>query len=217
MISAIYPTIQGGAGMSKSDQELEVKFYLSNLTGLESRLKANQAALAQARVHETNLRFDTPDLQLTRSFRVLRLRQDNQSIVTYKGPGKETDGVRQRQELEFTVGDFDTAKVFFEALGYQVSVIYEKYRAVYDLGAVHITLDEMPFGNFAEIEGPDGKTIRETACRLGLDWEARIIDSYMVLFDRVKTALDLPFRDLTFENFQGLMVPASALGVSLAE
>jgi adenylate cyclase class 2 len=203
--------------MSKSAQELEVKFYLSTLTGLENRLKALNAALVQPRVHEINLRFDTPDMQLTRSFRVLRLRRDNQSILTYKGPGQEIDGVRLRQELEFTVGDFEMAKAFFEALGYQVSVIYEKYRAVYDLGAVHITLDEMPYGSFAEIEGPDGKTIQETARLLELDWETRIIDSYLVLFDRVKTVLGLPFRDLTFENFQSITVPASALGTHLAE
>jgi adenylate cyclase class 2 len=203
--------------MSKNAQELEVKFYLATLTGLENRLKVLNAALVQPRVHEINLRFDTPDMQLTRSFRVLRLRRDNQSILTYKGPGQEIDGVRLRQELEFTVGDFDMAKAFFEALGYQVSVIYEKYRAIYDLGAVHITLDEMPYGSFAEIEGPDGKTIQETARLLELDWETRIIDSYLVLFDRVKTVLGLTFRDLTFDNFQGMAVPASALGTSLAE
>jgi adenylate cyclase, class 2 len=203
--------------MSKSAQELEVKFYLSTLTGLENRLKALDAALVQPRVHEVNLRFDTPDMQLTRSSQVLRLRRDNQSILTYKGPGQEIDGVRLRQELEFTVGDFEMAKAFFEALGYQVSVIYEKYRAVYDLGAVHITLDEMPYGNFAEIEGPDGKIIQETARLLVLDWETRIIDSYLVLFDRVKTVLGLSFRDLTFENFQSIPVPASALGTRLAE
>jgi adenylate cyclase class 2 len=203
--------------MSKSDQELEVKFYLSNLNDLENRLKVLNARLAQPRVHEINLRFDTPDMQLSRAMRVLRLRQDYQSIVTYKGPGQEIDGVRVRQELEFTVGDFDMAKVFFEALGYQVSVIYEKYRAVYDLGQVHVTLDEMPYGYFAEIEGPDGKTIQETSRLLELDWETRIIDSYLVLFDRVKSVLGLTFRDLTFENFKEIGLPVAALGVHLAE
>ncbi len=203
--------------MAKSDQELEVKFYLTSLAGLEDRLKGLNARLVQPRVHEVNLRFDTPDLQLTRTLRVLRLRQDNQSIITYKGPGQEVDGVKQRQELEFTVSDFDMAKATFEALGYQVSVIYEKYRATYDLGAVHVTLDEMPYGYFAEIEGPNGMTIRETAQRLGLDWEARIMDSYLVLFDRVKASLGLAFRDLTFDNFQTVSMPASALGVRLAE
>ncbi len=203
--------------MVKNDQELEVKFYLSTLTQLENRLKALNAELAQPRVHEINLRFDTPDLLLTRTLRVLRLRRDNQAIVTYKGPGQEIDGVRLRQELEFTVGDFDKARLFFEALGYQISVIYEKYRAIYDLGEVHVTLDEMPYGNFAEIEGPDGKSIQEVARLLDLDWETRILDSYLVLFDRVKSVLGLTFRDLTFENFKSVIVPASSLGARLAE
>ena len=41
------------------------------------------------------------------------------------------------QELEFTVGDFDMARAFLQALGYQVSMIYEKYRAGYDWEGMH--------------------------------------------------------------------------------
>jgi adenylate cyclase class IV len=59
--------------MSKSDQELEVKFYLSDLPALRARLEAAGAQLFKPRVHEINLRFDTPSGDLTRGYRVLRL------------------------------------------------------------------------------------------------------------------------------------------------
>ena len=199
--------------MSKSDQELEVKFYLSDLPALRARLEAASAQLFKPRVHEINLRFDTPSGDLARGYRVLRLRQDSEARLTYKGPGELVDGVRSRQELEFTVSDFETARHFLEALGYEVSVMYEKYRATYTLEGVLVTLDEMPYGNFAEIEGPDGGSIRKTAEVLGLDWERRILDSYIMLFDRLRERLDLPFRDLSFTNFKELTVTGEMLGI----
>jgi ABC-type uncharacterized transport system YnjBCD ATPase subunit len=39
----------------------------------------------------------------------------------------------------------------------------------------------------------------------------------MALFGQVKTALRLDFRDLTFENFRDIQVPADALGVEYAD
>ena len=241
--------------MSTSGQELEVKFYLADLPGLQARLEGLGARLAQARVHEVNLRFDTPANELLNTGRLLRLRQDTAARLTYKGPGSVQGGARLRQELEFTVGDFATAQALIEALGYQVVMMYEKYRAAYQLTppaattsvvtaspapaalpgqpaslapaavpggsplptSVLITLDEMPYGPFAEIEGPDGAAIQSAAALLGLDWEARILDSYTVLFEQVRQALGLTFRDLSFENFKGIEVPPETLGVKAAD
>jgi adenylate cyclase class 2 len=203
--------------LASKDQELEVKFYMANLPELQVKLEGMAAQCVQERVHEVNLRFDTANEGLKQSSQVLRLRKDRDNRLTYKGPGQAQDGVQLRKELEFTVGDFETAKAFLEALGYQVVLMYEKYRAVYSLGEVLVTLDEMPFGYFAEIEGPSGEAILQAALRLGLDWESRILDSYMVLFDRARAALGFTFRDLSFDNFTNLPVSATALGVRQAD
>jgi adenylate cyclase, class 2 len=202
---------------SANDQELEVKFYIADLKALETRLMSQGALLLKPRVHEVNLRFDTPDGDLRRTNRVLRLRQDTAAHLTYKGPGEVLEGVRLRQELEFEVGDFSTARALIEALGYQVDVMYEKYRTTYSMGEVLVTLDKMPYGNFTEIEGPDGDSIRAVADALALDWEARILDSYMMLFERVRSALGLEFQHLSFENFATLQVPPQALQVRRAD
>lgn len=202
---------------SKSNQELEVKFYIPELAVIQARLEALGAQLSQPRVHETNLRFDTPAGELTHSYRVLRLRQDAKARLTYKGPGEEQDGVRARLELEFTVSDFDLARRLLEALGYEISVMYEKYRATYDLNGVLITLDEMPYGNFIEIEGPDGASIHQLADELHLDWGARILDSYLTLFDRLREGLGLKFQYLSFDNFEGVAVTSQDLGVQRGE
>jgi adenylate cyclase, class 2 len=203
--------------MSGSDQELEVKFLLKDMKAFEARLVAAGGVMTQPRQHELNLRFDTPKRGLSRSFQTLRLRRDSQIRLTYKGPGGEEGGARLRREVEFTVSDFEKARTLFELLGYQVFVTYEKHRTTYRLGRVEVTLDEMPFGSFTEIEGPDGATIQAAALQLGLDWERRCLDSYLRIFERVKERKGLEFRDLSFANFKGLAVSSEALGLLPAD
>ena len=202
--------------MSSSDQELEVKFYLSKRMEMEAKLNA-LGQLSAPRVHEINLRLDTAKLSLLASGKLLRLRQDSRARVTYKGPGSEEGGVRLRQELEFTVSDFDTARALFEALGYQVYMMYEKYRTTYQLGNVEVALDEMPTGDFLEIEGPDSESIRNAAQQLELNWEARILDSYTVLFARTRAQMGFDFRDLSFENFKGISITPQVMGIMIAD
>ncbi|MFZ0534136.1 MAG: class IV adenylate cyclase [Anaerolineales bacterium] len=202
--------------MSSSDQELEVKFYLSKRREMEAKLNA-LGQLSAPRVHEINLRLDTAKLSLLASGKLLRLRQDSRVRVTYKGPGSEEGGVRLRQELEFTVSDFDTARALFEALGYQVYMMYEKYRTTYQLKNVEVALDEMPTGDFLEIEGPDSESIRNAAQQLELTWETRILDSYTVLFARTRAQMGFDFRDLSFENFKGMSITPQVMGIMIAD
>lgn len=199
------------------DQELEIKYFIANLPALEERVRSLGGELVQPRVFETNLRFDGPDGELARSARVLRLRQDSVARMTYKGPAESREGVRVRRELEFEVSDFETARLVLDALGYVVSMAYEKYRTTYDLGQVHVVMDEMPYGNFAEIEGPDPGAIQAVSERLGLDWERRVPESYTMLFERLKAKLGLPFRDLSFANFRTIKVIPSDLNVLPAD
>ncbi|MBP1703449.1 MAG: uncharacterized protein H6Q38_2556 [Chloroflexi bacterium] len=199
------------------DQEIEVKFFLSNLDSLRDRLVGMHARLVQPRTHELNLRFDTQAGDLGRSFQVLRLRKDIDARLTYKGPGSIDHGVRVRQEIEFTVGDFDAAQRFLQALGYQVSMIYEKFRTVYDLSGVLVTLDEMPYGNFTELEGATPQDVIATSKKLTLQWEHRVLDSYTLLFEHLKTAQQFTFRDLTFDNFTGLEILPQMLSLQPAD
>jgi adenylate cyclase class 2 len=203
--------------MTTNDQESEVKYYISDLPALERRLQSLGAQLVQPRVHEINLRFDVADGELVKTGQVLRLRQDSEARLTYKGPSQTEEGVRVRQEIEFIVSDHRAARAFLEALGYHVSMGYEKYRTSYDLGGAHVVLDEMPYGDFTEIEGPDPAIIQAVNQRLGLDWETRVPESYTVLFELLREKLGLPFTDLTFENFQQLSISPADLDVRPAD
>jgi len=199
-----------------NNQEQEVKFYLANLPGFEQRLRRLGATLKHPRTFEANLRFDTPDGRLALARQVLRLRQDEVVRLTYKGPAEFGHEVSVRPEIEFEVSSFENAKAFLEALGYRVSVAYEKYRTTYDLAAVEIVLDEMPFGDFAEIEGPDGAAIQTAADALGLKWEARSSDSYLGLFAHLRSTQGLEAENLTFGEVKQ-KYPAAQFGLIAAD
>lgn len=186
----------------QAEKETEVKFNISNPEYLLETLDIIGAVLMQPSVLEINLRFDTKNLDLSSQARVLRLRQDSAIHLTYKGPGQIEDGALARQEIEFTLNDFTAAKHFLEALGFQVILTYEKYRQTYAIDDLLITIDEMPYGFFSEIEGPDGGKIEETAALLGLNWQRRINTSYADIFRLLKAKMNLSFKDLTFENFK---------------
>jgi adenylate cyclase class 2 len=137
--------------------------------------------------------------------------------VTYKANARIEDGVIARTEIEFGADDLEKARRLFEGLGYRVMVTYEKYRREYQLGDVTVMLDELPFGDFMEIEASYNTLIEGVAMILGLDWSKGINTNYLGIMQLVKANLNLPFDDLTFENFQDLDVSPADLMVEPAD
>jgi adenylate cyclase class 2 len=198
--------------MAKHDHflEIEAKLLVDDLALVESRLAALGATARRERVLERNIRYEDAGGTLTPAGIILRLRQDSQAWLTYKGPAaQDTPGLQTRFEAEVTVDDFDVMDLILRQLGYRPLMIYEKYRTTYALRDAEIVLDEMPFGRFVEIEGvPDAIEALITA--LGLTNATRFQESYAQLFDHVRAHLGLTFHDLTFENFAGIVVPPEA-------
>lgn len=212
------PSLDAGPVQRTRQQhkETEAKFCVGDPNLIRERLLKLQARIRAPRVYELNLRFDTPAYELQRAGRVLRLRRDKEARLTYKDSERVEEGAVNRRELEFTVDSFDAAQQFLEALGFQVIFIYEKYRTTCNLAAARIMLDQLPFGDFVEIEG-EFETLKPAAAQLGLNWEAAIPLSYHALFERLRLARQLPFRDLTFQNFAGQTVLPADLGVTRAD
>ena len=197
--------------------ELEGKWLLKDLPAFASRLTALDAQLLHERCYENNLRFDTPGKTLTPALQVLRLRQDSQAHLTYKAPLDLSSGIILRHEIEITVDDFDRARQLLEALGYEVFFQYEKYRTVYQLDGCHIMLDELPYGDFVEIEGPDPAAILALAERLALRWQDASAVTYTGLFDIFIDNSGHDFRDLTFANFAGISVTPKQIELRWAD
>jgi adenylate cyclase, class 2 len=190
--------------------ETEVKLYVADLEAVAGRLQVAGAILLTPRVFERNIRYENASESLTARGIIVRLRQDQRNRLTYKEPSEaHEDGLMTRFEAEVEVDDFDTMALILERLGYHPHTTYEKYRTTYTLDETEIVLDELPYGNFVEIEGqPDG--IRRVIEKLELATAQRYRENYLALFDNVRRNLGLPFQHLTFDNFREIDVPPPA-------
>ncbi len=178
--------------------ELEAKFWLPHLLALRQRIISLGATLVSPRGLECNLRLDTPERVLSERGEVLRLRQAEKFTLTYKQPG---DHYETRAEWEIEVDDFERAQSLLEALGYQVIHRYEKYREIFRLDPCLIMLDEVPYGCFVEIEGPDLDSIRSVSGRLQLLWDHRVQRTYLDMFQALRDQMDSKPEHATFEAF----------------
>lgn len=200
-----------------NEQEIEVKLYVRDLKKIELRLLELKAQLIQPRVHEINFRYDLPDGSMRAKGQVLRLRRDINVILTYKGPSNIMDGVFSRTELETTMGDLETAQRVLEALGYVQILIYEKYRAVYKINDCHIMLDELPYGDFVEIESFDTSTMRKMTLIMRLNFEAAVGAGYARIFENYNSKYGFPPSDLTFDALRGKKPSPEELNVRAAD
>ncbi len=203
--------------MNTNNQEIEVKFLISDLPALLEKIENLGAETLRPRMLEVNLRFDTHDRKLSNRAQVLRLRQDDQAVLTFKSPGEIIDGVISRTEFEVTVSNFQSTRAILEALGFQVFMTYEKYRQNFQLNELVASVDEMPYGNFIELEGHSPEHVRATAALLGLDWEQRINLSYTALLGIFNHNTGHAFQDISFEVFSGLTVLPEQLGLAYAD
>lgn len=197
--------------------EVEAKFHVSDLTKIAARLEDLGADVLHPRVHEQNWRYDTPERTLEANWQILRLRVSHKIILTYKDRSVDVDGTSQRPEFETEVGDLTQTRLLLDALGYEVSGFYEKYRTEYRFSDMAITLDEMPFGGFVEIEGESVAAIQQAAADLGLTWAANITENYMVLFRRMKQALGLEIEEISFEALANIKASPEVWGLTPAD
>lgn len=187
--------------MHSDHVEIEVKFAVANLAAVRSRLIAVGAA-SEGEVFETNCRFDDLSGRLWKAQCLLRLRQDRRAVLTFKRPRPdETKAFKRYDEYEVVVEDFDRMQLILNAVGFQCVQVYEKRRETFRWNAALVCLDQLPYGDFIEIEGPP-ETIRDTARGLQFPWERRILTNYLHIFEVLRQELNFGFNDLTFANIK---------------
>jgi adenylate cyclase class 2 len=180
--------------------EIEAKFHVPHLLPVRERVLRAGGRLAHPRTLERSLRFDTPDGGLRRQGVVLRLRRNARSTLTYK---RAAGSFERRLEIELEVNDPGLARAFLEALGFGLVRTYEAYREVFHLGSARVMLDELPFGNFVEIEAPSLEAVRAVSGELGLGWERRLQLDTLSLFEGLRRLRGLAWEDGTFAQWRG--------------
>ncbi len=153
-------------------KETEVKIRLESADGMALRLEEIGARLAEPRHFEDNRIFDLPGDMLARSGRLLRVREAaGRVVVTAKGPADpaaQARGYKSRPENEIEVDDAAQMVAVLRTVGFSTSWRYQKWRREYSLDGASIVLDELPHGDWMEIEGASD-LIEAIAGRLGCD------------------------------------------------
>ena len=103
------------------------------------------------------------------------------------------------------------------SVGYVQILIYEKYRAIYEINDCHIMLDELPYGDFVEIEGPYASNIRKMALQIGLDFESAVSAGYARIFENYNSKYGFPPSGLTFDALRGKKPSPEELNVRAAD
>lgn len=181
-----------------SPREIEIKFRIADLRGLQRDLRRAGFRLVTPSTHEMNMLYDLPGQKLRKRGEMLRLRRyGDRWIVTHKAKGA-AGRHKSRVELETTVANGEQMDQILRALGFTPAFRYEKYRAEWSDGKGHVVLDKTPIGDFGEIEG-SARWIDRTAKALGIAPESYITQSYAPMFFEWKRksgsrALEMTFR-----------------------
>ncbi len=206
-------------------KEREIKLRIQDLRALRRALAKLGALVVTPRVHELNVVFDTPEFDLAKRQRLLRIRTEAPSAsrgrtsgagtrarVTFKRPvpatGSTGKGERRRhkvrEEIELEVSDAKALARIFEGLGMNAWFRYEKLRTTFRLPGSQgwakgllIELDETPIGVFLELEGP-AAAIDRAARALGFQSRDYILANYMVLYREYCRSRDEEPRDMLF-------------------
>jgi adenylate cyclase class 2 len=179
-------------------EEIEVKIRIDDPGAFRQQLMDMGAGTVRERHLEDNVLFDDPDMLITRKGCLLRIRtRPGEGILTFKGKGRVEGGAKVRLEREVRVEEPETLRAILEGVGLASIYRYQKYRTEFELDGVQVTVDELPFGNFLELEG-SLESIENVARRLGFGSDSFLSSTYRSLHQEHSDRIGEPMGDLLF-------------------
>ncbi|MCD4831588.1 MAG: class IV adenylate cyclase [Anaerohalosphaeraceae bacterium] len=183
--------------------EIEIKLKVENFDSAIAKLKSCDADFVGDFL-QVDSYYDDPQDSLVNSDRCLRIRKhicDSQETIelTYKGK-RENHRFKTRREIGLKVEKAEELAEIFAGLDYEVRLVFEKKRSIWNIDNCEVALDELPFlGEFIEIEGPDDETITNLQNKLGLAELVHNPKSYAHLMEDKLKQLGIKDREVTFE------------------
>jgi len=148
--------------------EVEKKYRLTEqeCTAVAERLGALDAEAFELQL-EVNTIYTSQHLEVERA--ILRLRRvGDRAVLTFKKRFPNAAPIKRQLEEETEVSDADATERILARLGFKPALIYEKRRQTWQYCGTEITIDELPFGWFIEIEGEESD-IEKLEKQLALD------------------------------------------------
>ena len=158
-----------------SESEIELKAVVDDPATLVAQLGTRGATRA-FRGRMSDRRYDLPSRPLEQRDEVLRVRTFEPAAgspgrlaeVAWKGPTRQRDGYKERQEVQFTVGDSAPVEAILTQLGLAVTDAIDRCVEFYDLGGAVLRLEWYPrMDVLLEVEGPPA-AIEEAAAATGV-------------------------------------------------
>lgn len=191
--------------------EREIKIKIKNPYSFIKKIE-KQGAKFLGFTKQTTYRFDTKTKDLEKQGKFLRTRTGFKSTITLKKKIGLDKKVKLRKEIELEISDIKAMNKILKELGFNCLRVMEKYRAKWKYKGLEITLDELPFGIFCEIEGPE-KMINRFLKKIHKDKAKRITETYWklhkkqnkkdIIFKSYKSKLSKYFKDRLENNKQG--------------
>lgn len=151
-------------------KEIEVKILEINVKEVVKKLKA----LGAKKTFEGKIiahYLDTKNDDLWKQKTVLRVRQRGDiTELTLKTKSKGVrEDIKQRNEFEVQVSDFEATKALFAELGFiERSFKEDKHRITYALGDTHFEIEtSVGIPTYLEIEAPTFEKLEEAVTSLG--------------------------------------------------
>jgi adenylate cyclase class 2 len=140
--------------------EIEKKYRLT-----EVQRRAVEKRLRTLGIRPRPIEFEENTLyrggNLKPGSRALRLRRVNgRAILTFKERFPTRSSIKHQEENETGLVDADATHAILKALGFEPALVYEKRRVCWVVGKAEVLIDELPYGLFMEIEGPEKEILR---------------------------------------------------------
>ena len=115
----------------------------------------------------------------------LRLRRVNgRAILTFKERFPSKSSIKHQREEETEVADAAAVAAILRSLEFRPALVYEKRRTRWITGKAEIALDELPFGQFMEIEGSETEIARVEKL-IGAEALPAVMETYPALTARL--------------------------------
>ena len=164
--------------------ETEVKLRTDDFEGVRARLGSLGARLKERVEEERDVLFRSAADPHALDGQVLRLRLvDGEGWLTWKGESRFSGGVKRREEVQTRVGDAAAMRELLERLGYEASLEFGKRREYWDVRGLTVSLDELPWGRYVEVEG-EADELERVVEELGLSGAERVEEGYPQLAAR---------------------------------
>lgn len=166
--------------------EIEAKFLDVDIDDVRSRLRKAGATLERPMRDMRRVVIEEAHHAAERSF--IRIRDEgDKATLTFKRKlaKRGEDTATSTQEIETTIGDFDTAVQLFAEAGWKYQSYQESRRETWLCDGMEVTIDEWPWINpYVEIEGKSEDMVRQLAEKLGFDWDEAVFSSVNSIYRR---------------------------------